>query len=122
MELKNFEKDWTHKKVTITDIRKLYQLFIFTIDIVTIEGPLFVNEQIFYNVLKSYYMTLKEDFTRSQILDVKWNMYITKGYYIKLNESGEVVKHNQDENKYYVSYLEICGALGTFCSVYRDKE
>jgi len=122
MELKNFEKDWTHKKVTITDIRKLYQLFIFTIDIVTIEGPLFVNEQIFYNVLKSYYMTLKEDFTRSQILDVKWNMYITKGYYIKITKDGYVDKIDGDPNKNYVSYLEVDGYLGTFHSIYKERK
>jgi len=123
MELKDFNKDWTHKKVTITDIRKLYQLYIFTVDLAILDNaPLFVNEGIMHNVLKAYYLTNIEIFYREQILNVRWNMWISLGYYIKIDKSGYVEKIDGDPKKYYVSYLEIDGPLGSFHSIYKEKK
>ena len=44
-------------------------------------------------------------------------MYITRGYYIKIkdNEIEEIQK--EDLQKYYISFLEIVGDLGTFKSI-----
>ena len=128
--------DWTHKNVSLLDIRKLNKLYVIKLakqDILPFEdklrlqsepitSSLFVNERIFEERLTSYFLKDISRISRDEIINVRWNMYITKGYYIKLNESGEIIKHNQDENKYYVSYLEIDGALGSFCSICRDKE
>ena len=46
----------------------------------------------------------------------KWNMYITKGYYIKLHR-GKAYPHPVDPSKHYISYLEIAGPLGGFQSI-----
>jgi hypothetical protein len=112
--------DWTHKAINITDVRKLSKLYV--IKHALINSPLFVKDTIFEERLKSYFLKDMNQITRDDILSVTWNMYITKGFYIKINEKGEVEKFPHDPEKWYVSYLEIEGPLGTFSSVYRDKE
>ena len=108
------KKDWTHPNVKITDIRKLSEFYIFTI--IGLDSPLMVKDRIFEERLKPYF--LKDGFkvTRGEILSVEWNMYITKGYYIKIS-SGDLQQYHMDPEKYYVSYLEIAGPLGTFQSL-----
>lgn len=131
-------KDWTHKDVKITDIRKLSEFYIFTIGKTEdfspmglpqenpstgeeILGPLMVKDKIFEERLKPYFLKDPYRVSREEIMSVCWNMYISKGYYIKVSR-GEVQKYEMDPKKYYVSYLEITGPLGTFGSVYKDKE
>lgn len=118
--------DWTHKNITIKDLRKLNKLYVLKImdpmAAAQIESPLFVKDNIFEERLKSYFLKDMIHITREEILSVKWNMYITKGYYIKINEKGDLEKFNHDPEKWYISYLEIEGPLGTFTSVYRDRE
>jgi hypothetical protein len=118
--------DWTHKGIKIVDIRKLAKLYVIRVqDLLTaiqIESPLFVKDNIFEERLKAYFLKEMSQISRYEILPLSWNMYITKGYYIKINERGDVDKFPHDPEKWYVSYLEIDGPLGTFYSVYRDKE
>lgn len=129
-------KDWTHKGVSITDIRKLHEFYIFTISFdeensfedenyrkaEKIDTPLTVKHNIFEDRLKPYFFKDGYRVTRSEIMGVKWNMYVTKGYYIKISR-GEIRKYQQDPDKYYVSFLEIDGPLGTFQSIIcKDKE
>jgi len=109
-------KDWTHKDVTITDIRKIQGLYIISIDEKKITPPLLVNERIFNERLKNYFLKEAHRVPREDILKVKWNMYITQGYYIKL-ANGEVQQFDMEPDKFYVSYLEIAGPLATFQSV-----
>ncbi len=114
--------DWTHKDVTITDIRKISNLYIISINNEEITSPLLVNEKIFNERLKLFFLKEPHRISREEILSVKWNMYITKGYYIKVQEGGEIKKFEIDENKFYVSYLEISGPLATFQSVYKPPK
>jgi hypothetical protein len=111
-------KDWTNKKVRITDIRKFPEFYIFTIDTPDVAGVLSVKKSIFEERLKSYFLKEAHDVTREEILDVQWNMYIIKGRYIKIRPDG-VQTFEMDPDKYYVSYLEIEGHLGGIESVYR---
>jgi len=117
--------DWTHKNVDILDIRKLKELYVLRVNDPmgeVIDTPLFVNNNIFEERLKSYFLRDMSKIDRRDILSVKWNMYITKGYYIKILENGEVEKFHNDLKKWYVSYLEIVGLLGSFHSIYAPKE
>jgi hypothetical protein len=115
--------DWTHKDVTITDIRKISNLYILAIDDSNIKPPLLVNEKIFNERLKLYFLKEPHKIDRNEILSVKWNMYITQNYYIKVNENEEIIKYEQKDNKWYISYLEISGVLSDFSSVYNhDKK
>lgn len=112
-------KDWTHPDVKITDIRKVNDFYIFTIkdnDGEDMEAPLTVKSNIFEDRLKPYFLKDPNKVTREDILSVTWNMYITKGYYIKLHR-GKAYRHEVDSSKYYVSYLEIAGPLGSFQSI-----
>jgi len=112
--------DWTHKGRKITDIRKIQNFYIISIDDKNIETPLMVSEKIFNERLRVYYLKESHRVTREEILNVFWNFYITKGHYIKIqSENEEVKKYDMDENKFYVSYLEISGNLATFSSVYK---
>ena len=131
------DKDWTHKNVRITDIRKLSEFYIFTIgkaeDLMGLEyeegkvegpeikEPLMVKDRIFEERLKPYFLKDSHRVSRDEILGVRWNMYISKGHYIKISH-GDVKKYEMVPEKYYVSYLEIAGPLGTFQSVCKDKE
>lgn len=114
--------DWTHTDITVKDVRKLNKLYAIVIDHAVIKDPLFINEKIFEERLRSYF--LKPEVSREEILKVKWNLHITQGYYIKVDEFGELKQYRKEgeENKYYVSYLEISGPLGTFHSTHREKE
>lgn len=112
-------KDWTHKNVKINDIRKISKLYVISIEDEEVNTPLFVNSKIFDERLRLYF--LKDNVSREEILSVKWNMYITKGYYMKI-VNDDITKYNMDPNKFYVSYLEIDGPLATFQSVYKEKE
>ena len=114
--------DWTHKGVEITDIRKLSEFYIFTINKDDIPGALLVKSNIFEERLKTYFLKESHRVTREEILSVKWNMYIKKGHYIKIQSLGNIQSFDMDPQKYYVSYLEIEGPLGTFQSVYKEKE
>ena len=125
--------DWTHSNIYIKDLRKLNKLYVIKISdpnsSVQIESPLFIKDTIFEERLKSYFLKDTNNISREEILKVKWNMYITKGYFIKIDENGDIEKINRDLDKWYISFLEIEGPLGTFdsvseviTSVYRDKE
>jgi hypothetical protein len=114
-------KDWTNKEVKITDIRKLSEFYIFTIDTGEV-GPLLVKSNIFEERLKTYFLKEAHRVTREEILGVRWNMYITRGRYIKIQSPEAFQIFEMDPNKYYVSYLEISGPLGTIVSVYKDKD
>lgn len=114
-------KDWTNKEVKITDIRKLSEFYIFTIDTGEV-GPLLVKSNIFEERLKTYFLKESHRVVREEILGVRWNMYITKGHYIKIQPTGTIQTFEMDPNKYYISYLEISGPLGTIASVYKDKD
>ena len=69
-------KDWTHKDVKITDIRKLSEFYIFTID--GISGALLVKSNIFEERLKTYFLKDANRVSREEILNARWNMFITK--------------------------------------------
>jgi hypothetical protein len=118
--------DWTNKNVQITDIRKLNKVYLLTIHDDKLEEqikqPLFVKNTIFEGRLKSYFITGISKIPRGEILSLKWNMHISKGYFIKVDKRGNVTKFENDPNKWYISYLEIDGYLGSFSSIYRDEE
>jgi len=108
------ELNWTHTEVTIKDIRKLYRLYALMLDDKNIPTPVHVSEKIFEDRLKSYFLNERGAFSRDEIMKLKWNMYITRGFYIKINEKGEIVKYDQDDKeKFYISFLEVAGPLAT---------
>jgi len=125
--------DWTHKNVSICDIRKLHKVYVIGVNLYVSEFSqdlqdkknliLFVKDNIFEERIKGYF--LKNDMnniSREDILKVSWNMYISQGYHIKLNENGEVIQFPHDKDKWYVSYLEVAGLLGMFSSIIKEKE
>ena len=118
--------NWTNIHVKITDIRKLNKLYVLIIHDdhlkEQINQPLFIKKTIFEDRLKSFFLMDIYRIPRGEILSLYWNMYITKGYYIKVDKSGNVTKFEIDPNKWYLSYLEIEGELGSFSSIYRDEE
>ena len=121
-----FKKDWTHVGVHITDIRKLAKLYVIHTDISIDKkpiGPLFVNAKIFEERLTPYFLKDIHRITREDVIGVSWNMYITKGFFIKIDKEGNVKEFPQtDKEKWFVSYLEIDGDLASFHSVYHNRE
>lgn len=105
--------DWTHKHAMLTDVRKLNDFYIFTIG--DVDKPLIVKKNIFEERLKQYFLVNNLDnISRKDIISLEWNFYITKGYYIKVvNETNDIEEYHMDPDKYYVSFLEIDGELGT---------
>ena len=113
-------QDWTHKSVQITDIRKIPNIYALRISSPEIDTPLMVNEKIFRERLKMYFLKDYQKVTREEILSTQWNFYITKGHYIKI-ANGEVQEFQQDPNKWYVSYLEPSGDLAEFKTIYSSN-
>lgn len=106
--------DWTHKKVSIQDIRKVKKFYILSIDDKKITSPLFVDHSIFEGRVNSFYLKDNYDFSREDILKVKWNLVITQGFFYKTEkDGGEFERVDKDKDKFYVSFLEIDGILGT---------
>ena len=106
--MKNIE--WTHQNILITDIRKIDRLYVLQLE--GFVDPLFVSHSVFEERLKSYYLKDNiNNISRENVLKVIWNFYITKGYYIKIN-NGSIVKQEQDPNKFYISFLDVSGPLG----------
>ena len=118
--------DWTHKNITIKDIRKINKLYVLKVQdpraVDQIDSALFVKDIIFEERLKSYFLKDISQISRKEILGVSWNMYITQGYYIKIDENGNTTKFEHDPEKWYVSYLEIEGPLGSFYSIYKEEK
>lgn len=127
--------DWTHKNIRIVDIRKVNKLYVLIVNVDDFMNnslpkkdeiygavPLFVSEKIFEERLKSYFLKEGNRVSREEILGTSWNMYITKGYYIKVLEDGTLNKCMHDSTKYYISYLEIAGELGSFLSIYNNEK
>ena len=111
--------DWTHKGLKITDIRKLKQLVAISVDNKEIEGSILINSDIFDERLSSYFLGSARNVSRHDIMSVEWNMYATKGYYVKQNlmSGDELQKFEQNQDRWYVSFLEIAGPLGTFDTI-----
>ncbi len=110
--------DWTHKDLSITDIRKLQKLYILKVADETIT-PILINSVILDERLKSYFLKSNvNDISRAEILSLKWNMYISKGRFYKIDRTkGEMIPEEKDPDKFYISFLEITGPLGSFESI-----
>lgn len=104
--------DWTHKQVDINDIRKVKKFYILNVDDSLVQGPLFVDHTIFEGRMKSFYLRDIPEFEREEVLNVKWNMVINKGFFYKIEKNGENEKIPKEIDKYYISFLEIDGPLG----------
>lgn len=105
--------EWTHRSVSITDIRLLNNLYAFCISPAEFSNVLFVNIDIFESRLTSYF--LGKPYTREMILNLKWNMYVTKGYFVKIDSDGNLQSYKKpNEEKYFVSFLDVAGELGEF--------
>ena len=106
---------WTHKQVSIKDIRKVKKFYILSIE--EIENPIFVDQTIFESRIGSYYLrdvVLTSSVKRKEVLNVKWNMVITKGFFYKTYVDSPAEKVFKDSEKHYISFLEIDGPLGTY--------
>ena len=121
--------DWTHKGVRIIDIRKINKIYVIKICISDFvneqnkqieDATLFVKCTIFDERLHSYFLKDAYKVTREEILNVKWNLYITQGHYVKI-ENDVITEFKQDPNKFYVSFIEIDGPLGTFLTTHKEK-
>lgn len=112
--------DWTHTDLLLLDIRKLKQLYAISIAHEEINGTVLINSDIFDERLKSYFLKEPRNISREEILAVQWNMYATKGYYVKqdlLGGTDELKRFEQNPDKWYVSFLEIAGPLGAFDTI-----
>jgi hypothetical protein len=116
--------DRTHRNINIIDIRKVNKLYVIVVNAVLYDEltsiPLFVNDRIFKERIESFFLKDISKITREEILGVNWNMYLTQGFYIKVQEDGTVTKFEHDPKKWYVSYLDISGPCGEFTSVYKS--
>jgi hypothetical protein len=115
--------DWTHKNVKITDIRKLDELYLISIDDTSVEGSLKIKDKIFEKRLEPFFLKQSPSVSRDEILSVSWNMYLTKGHFVKITDDGRVLEHQRDADPdgWYVSYLEIAGPLGSFQTVIKKS-
>lgn len=120
MILNTSENDWTHKNKKIVDIRKLSKLYVIKIQDDTVNNSLFISSNIFEERINQFFLKPIDQISRKEILEVSWNFYITKGYYLK-QEDNELKKEVKKQDKFYISYLEIDGPLSSFSNIYKYK-
>lgn len=117
--------DWTHKKIKIVDIRKLQKLYVLKVSTENSDNedtsisPIFINATILNDRIKSYFLTSNvEKISRGEICDLVWNMYITKGRFFKFDKiKKELFPEEKNPEKFYISFLEVDGPLGSFESI-----
>jgi hypothetical protein len=107
---------WTHENLQIADIRKSKSLYVIKLDNKIFEHILFIEDKIFEERMASYFLDV--NWTRKDIFSVNWNFLITKGYFIKIKDNNIEKIETQNCDKYYVSFLEIAGPLGTIKSIH----
>ena len=106
--------EWTHTGVKINDVRKVKNFYVISVDDKKVTSTIFVDHNIFEGRLKSYYLRDNMDnISRQEVIGIKWNMVMNKGFFIKYNRDGEEEKTLKDPDKFYISFLEIDGPLGT---------
>jgi hypothetical protein len=104
---------WSHNKVLINDIRKVKNFYILSID--EVENSIFVEKTIFESRVNSYYLRDNSaSISRNEVLNMKWNMLITKGFFYKVERDTKPEQIWRDADKYYISFLEIDGPLGMY--------
>lgn len=118
--MSNSTIDWTHKNIKFSDIRKNNHLYILSIVIDSNIKVVTIKNDILIERLENYYLKPITEISRKEILDLEWNLYLTKGYYVKVH-NDMVEKFYQDPNKYYVSFLDISGVLGKFNVITKSK-
>lgn len=107
--------DWTHRKLGISDVRKVKNFYVISVNDRKITSPIFVDHNIFEGRLKSYFLKNNmNDVSREDVLNLKWNMVINKGFFVKYTQYGETEEIHKDPNKFYISFLEVDGPLGTY--------
>ena len=98
--------EFTHNDLRITDIRLTSNGFY----IIMFDHPHFSHETFFIpdvkfnRVLKQYF--LNDNYTRKDILDVKYNVNVTKGGFIR-----DGVRVPADPNKWYLNTISMVGNL-----------
>lgn len=112
--------EWTHEEVELLDIRKNDKMHILHLNIPEIDNPVVtINNDIIIDQLNTYFITGLDLVTRNDIMELKWNLVLTKGYYVKLLKGGEAEKQYKNPNKWYVSFIKVSGSLGTFGTIYK---
>lgn len=109
------KRDWTHKQVELEDIRQLKHLY--SLKIKNIDQPLFVKREIFEKITTAFFLKPLSQISRWDILAQKWNLNVNKGFYFKFNNGEVEIHEGHDPEKYYVSFFDIDGKLGTFSTV-----
>lgn len=114
-------KDWTHKNVRILDIRKIKRFYLLKLDLEDVTSSVTIQKEIFNERLESYFLKSIDNISREDILSIRLDMFITQGYYIKIDKNYNInyidKSYDDDdyaEDKWYVSYFEIPGHLTSF--------
>jgi hypothetical protein len=106
--------DYNYKDLKLIDIRyrgskdKGYYLLAFES-----LPPVNIDKSIFENVMfKIYGPMFIEDVTLKDLLDTRWNVHITEGYYIQWNRNEEeYVKTPGVAGRHYISRIDKAGVL-----------
>ena len=107
--------EWTNKNVIFRDIRLIDNFYYITLlnesnsetlydssQLITVK----FNSTVLNNVLSSYYLVKKDFFARDEILTLKWNLVLTKGFYYK-NINDSYVEMKKEPDQWYISYINI---------------
>lgn len=112
---------WTHTMVEIVDIRMFSKFYAVIFRESTGElHRVQLNKEIFDARLNSYF--LGNRYTRKDLIDIRWNLYLTDGYYVKIDHTGEMHRYDGTKGKEYISFLEVSGPLGEFTNIYTQKK
>ncbi|MEG1010066.1 MAG: hypothetical protein RSE41_05365 [Clostridia bacterium] len=117
-------RDWTHKNVKILDIRKIKRFYILKLDLKDVTSSVTIQKEIFNERLEAYFLKSIENISREDIMSIKLDMFLTQGYFIKIDKNGNVsyidknpYEDETSQDKWYVSYFEIPGPLVSFNNI-----
>lgn len=118
--------DYTHKEVYIKDIRlkrgkRGSKDDYFALTVAGIDGIIFVNYSIFNERIRSYFLGKSVDEVgRDLILNLKWNLVITNGFYLKIVNKDHFEKVEGSPGKPYISILEVSSPIGDFANNFAE--
>ena len=110
--------NWTNKNIKFRDIRLQKDFYIITLlnesnsldelddskkcELIKVK----INSNILNARINEYFFNQPDKITRDNILNLRWNLVLTKGYFYKVNNS-EIQTIHKDPDEWYISLLDI---------------
>jgi hypothetical protein len=113
--------DFTHKGLTIQDIKKIKTNDFYKIKFKELDEVLSVSANSLEPRLCAHFMKDSINFiSRNDILSSKYNIHLTKGYYVRV-EGNKITTYPSKINRSYINFINIDNEIDKIEGPYFSK-